>query len=98
MESTRRGAVLADVSVGNDTRPYDSSRRLQQSGDTSFKLATPRRHWGTDPDGKGKNISMDNFYRNLGTYIWGSVTRSRCVSETITGHGDGESTSLNDIT
>ena len=54
------------------------SRRIQHSGDTSFKLPTPRRHWGTDPDGKGKNISTDTFYRNLGIYNWGWVNLGSC--------------------
>ena len=31
------------------------SRRIYNSGDASFKLATPCRHWGTGPDGKGRN-------------------------------------------
>ena len=78
--------------MGNDTRPYDYSRRIQHSGDTSFKLATPRRHWGTDPDGKGKNkyghllSEFRDVQLELGEF--GVLSRADVDSETNTGHGN----------
>ncbi len=79
--------------MGNDTRPYDSSRRLQHSGDTSFKLAMPRGHWGTDPDGKGKNKygHLLSEFRDVELELgeFGALSRAVDVdSETNTGHGN----------
>ena len=79
------------------------SRRIHNSGDTSFKLATPCGHWGTGPDGKGNNVygQLLSEFRDvqLGRGEWVNLSRTTDrESEVNTDHDNGDSTSLDDMT
>ena len=78
------------------------SRRIYNSGDASFKLATPCGHWGTGPDGKGINTygQLPSEFRDvqLELGIFGGLSRAADrEGETNTDHDSDDSTLLNDM-
>ena len=62
------------------------SLRLQHSGDTWFKRATPHRHWGTDPKYGQLLSEFREVQLELGEF--GVLSKADVDSETNTGHGN----------